>query len=129
MATSTPQLILVRIGQRAQPLAFATGAPSPHHQMAQSLSQVFTVAISGPHVIQVRVGQQIQTPLALATGTPSPHHQMAQSLPQLIMVAKSTQVSNYSQEVLIRYGYLGNTSTQIMLDLYGHLYEEKSGIR
>jgi hypothetical protein len=40
-------------------------------------------------------------------------------------MATSTQVSHQNREVVIRYGYLGNTSTQIMLDLYGHLYEDE----
>jgi hypothetical protein len=81
--------------------------------MAQSLPQLFTVATSTPQLILVRVGRQLQQ-ILIATGTPSPHHQMAQSLPQFITVVTSTQVSHQNREVVIRYGYLGNTSTQRM---------------
>ena len=77
------------------------GTPSPHHQMAQSLPQLFavtTVATSTPQLILVRRGHSKQ-PLALATGTPSPHHQMAQNLPQLFVMATSTP-----QLILVRLG-------------------------
>ena len=55
VATSGPQLILVRPGQRAQPLALAPGPPSPHHQMAQNLPQLLVIPVttSTPQLILV----------------------------------------------------------------------------
>jgi len=52
--------ILVLTGQSANqlPKLFATGTPSPHHQMAQSLPQLFMVATSTPLLILVRLGRR-----------------------------------------------------------------------